>query len=89
MATARAPPRARCFATDGRHKDRETKLWTNKGAEETRVSLRGAVSDEAISVFGQRLLRSARNDTLTLCHAVGGLSYSPKQSIESIEFLES
>jgi len=59
-------------------KDRETKLWTTKGAEETRVSLRGEVSDEAISVFGQRLLRSARNDTLTLCHAVGVLSHSPK-----------
>ncbi len=59
-------------------KDCETKLWTNNGAEETRLSLRGVVSDEAISVFGQRLLRSARNDTLTLCHAVGVLSHSPK-----------
>jgi nickel/cobalt exporter len=53
-------------------KDRETKIWTNRGAEETRLSLRGAVRDEAISGFGQRLLRSARNDPLTLCHAVGG-----------------
>jgi hypothetical protein len=43
-----------------------------------RLSLRGALSDEAISVFGQRLLRSARNDALTLCHAMGGLSHSPK-----------
>jgi hypothetical protein len=33
--------------------------------------VRGAVRDEAISVFGQRLLRSARTDTLTLCPAVG------------------
>ena len=58
--------------------DHETKLWTNKGTEEPRLSLRGVVSDEAIAVFGQRLLRSARNDTLTLCYAVGILSHSPK-----------
>jgi len=59
-------------------KDRETKLWTTKGAKELRLSLRGAVSDEAISVFGHILFRSARNDTLTLDHAVGVLSHSPK-----------
>jgi hypothetical protein len=59
------------------YKDRETKLWTNRGAEETRLSLRGAVRDEAISVFGQGLLRSVRHDTLPLCHAVKALSYSP------------
>ena len=35
------------------------------------LSLRGAVSDEAISVVGQRLLRCTRNDTLTFCHAWG------------------
>jgi hypothetical protein len=35
------------------------------------MSLQRAVSDEAISVFGQRLLRSARNDALTLCPAMG------------------
>ncbi len=57
--------------------DRETKLRPNSGAEETRLSLQGAVRDEAISVCGQRLLRSARNDTLTLCYAVGVLSHSP------------
>ena len=67
-------------------KDRETKLWTTKGAKELRVSLRGAVSDEAISVFGQRLLRSARNDTLTLDHAVGVLSHSPKAEPFVLEF---
>jgi hypothetical protein len=39
------------------YKDRETKLWTNRGAEETRLSLRGAVRDEAISGLGQGLLR--------------------------------
>ena len=42
------------------------------------LSLRGAVRDEAISVFGQRLLRSARNDALALCQAVEVLSHSPK-----------
>jgi hypothetical protein len=42
------------------------------------LSLRGAVRDEAIPVFRQRLLRCARNDTWTLCRAVGVLSHSPK-----------
>jgi hypothetical protein len=50
----------------------------NKGAVEMRLLLRGAVRDEAISVCGQRLLRSARNDPFTLCHPVGVLSHSPK-----------
>jgi hypothetical protein len=59
-------------------KGRETTLWTNTRAMEARLSLRGAVSDGAISGFGQGLLRCARNDTLTLCHAVGVLSHSPK-----------
>jgi hypothetical protein len=58
--------------------DRETKPWPHRVAKEVMLSLRGAVSDEAISVFGQRLLRSARNDTLTLCHVVGVLSHSPQ-----------
>jgi hypothetical protein len=43
------------------------------------LSVRGAVSDEAISVFGRRWLRSARNDPWTFCHAVGVLSHSPKK----------
>ncbi len=42
-----------------------------------RLSLRGALSDEAISVFRQGLLRCARNDTLSLCHVIGVLSHSP------------
>ena len=42
-----------------------------------RLSLRGALSDDTISVFGQRLRRCARNDTLTFYHAMGVLSYSP------------
>ena len=42
------------------------------------LSLRGAIRDEAISVVGQRLLRSARNDALALCQAVEVLSHSPK-----------
>ena len=53
-------------------KNRETKLWMNKEAEEVRLSLRGTVSDEAISVFGQGLLRSARNDPLALVSSGGG-----------------
>jgi hypothetical protein len=60
------------------NKDRETKPWPRRVAKKAILSLRGAVRDEAISVFGQRLLRSARNDTLTLCHAVGVLSHGPK-----------
>ena len=58
------------------------------------LSLRGAVSDEAISVFGQRLLRFTRNDTLTLCHAVRVLSHSLKigtvaeEADESVFWLE-
>ena len=48
-------------------------------------SLRGVIRDEAISVFGQRVLRGvypdrsrrARNDALALCHAVEVLSHSP------------
>jgi hypothetical protein len=36
-------------------KDRETKLWANTGAEETRLSWRGALSDETISVFEQKM----------------------------------
>ena len=45
---------------------------------ETGLSLRGALSDEAISGFGQGLLRYARNDTWTLGHTVEVLSHSPK-----------
>ena len=44
----------------------------NKEAEEVRLSLRGTVSDEAISVFGQGLLRSVRNDPLALVPSGGG-----------------
>src|SRR5260221_3539261 len=44
------------------------------------LSLRGAGSDEAISVFGQRLLRFTRNDSPTLCHAVEQGLISPALS---------
>src|SRR6185369_9942160 len=73
-----APPRRSRRISPITAKDCETKLWTTKGAEETRLSLRGAVRDEAISVLGQRWLRCARHDTLTLCHVLGVLSHSPK-----------
>jgi hypothetical protein len=38
-------------------KDSETKPWAKRGAAEVRLSLRGAAGNEAISVFGQSLLR--------------------------------
>ena len=47
------------------------------------LSLQEAVSDEVLSVFGQRLLRSARNDALTLCHAIRVLFHSPKLACRS------
>src|SRR5262245_19020716 len=59
-------------------KDYETKPWSNIIAKMAMLSLRGVVSDEAILVFGQRLLRCARNDTLPVCHTGGVLSPSPK-----------
>jgi hypothetical protein len=42
-------------------KDYEIKPWTREAV----LSLRGAAGDEAISAENKRLLRSARNDTLT------------------------
>ena len=59
-------------------KDRETKSWIQRKTQKAGLSLRGAASDEAISVFGQRLLRYTRNDTETLGHAVEVLSHSTK-----------
>ena len=49
--------------------------------QETRLSLRGVADDEAISIFGQRLLRSARNDNLTCCRVIGVLSHSPREFV--------
>ncbi len=59
------------------YKDRETKPWPHRGATEALLSWRGAVRNEALSVFGQRGLRSTRHDALTLGHARGVLSHSP------------
>jgi hypothetical protein len=48
-----------------------------KRVEKMSLSLRGALSDEAISGFGQRLLRCARKDSLDLVPCSRALSHNP------------